>query len=453
MRDLFLVGFLFVAIYYSFKRPYIGVAAWAFIALMAPAEWAWGFSQNFRLNLSIVLVTALSYLFVMKRKSFPMTAITFWAILFGFWTLLSTAFNVQIDRADVLEDAIEFVKVLALFVFMVLIFRKRIHIDTFIWAIVLALSSYAAMEAVKFILSAGGHRIVGRAGKIADRNELAVAINMCIPLVIYLAQVTRHRWLRLGLWGLLVLNVVSIVGTYSRGGFIGLCVLGIAFWLKSKHKLALALVVVLALPALYQSAPAEWKERQSTIATAVETDGSFIGRLWAWKISTLIAMDNPLTGGGFRSVTDAQLWNYYAPLTPDFGPVYTRPIPEETRAKAAHNIYFQVLGDHGFVGLFTYLFMLLAALLSTMKNARLGKQHGVEWYYRLSNALTLSMVGYGFTGLNVSLAYFDLLYGIVGTVAVMTMLRRSFLPDLGEERNPLRHRQMTGNGELIGERA
>jgi probable O-glycosylation ligase (exosortase A-associated) len=381
-----------------------------------------------------------------------MTGITAWVLLFGFWTLLSTAFHIRSDSGEVLRDAEEFFKVLLLFVFMVLIFRKRLHIDTLIWAIVLALSSYAAMEAVKFILSGGGYRIVGKAGRLIDRNDLAVAINMCIPLVIYLIQITRHKWLRLGLWGLLMLNIVSIVGTYSRGGFIGLCVLGIAFWLKSNHKMALTLLVILALPVLYQSAPDDWKARQSTVSTAAESDGSFIGRLWAWKISTMIALDNPVTGGGFRSVTDRSVWNYYAPRTPEFGPVYTRPIPEGLRPKAAHNIYFQVLGDHGFVGLFFFGMMLLTALFNTMKNARLGKQYGVDWFRYLSNALSLSLVGYGITGLNVSLAYFDLLYAVIGTVAVMTMLRWSFLPSTEKEASQFGYRQVRSNGELVSER-
>lgn len=292
-----MVGFLLVATYFTFRRPYVGVAAWIWIALIAPANWAWGFSQSFRLNLSIVLITFLSYLFVMKRKSLPMTAITVWVMLFGFWTLVSTTFNIRSNSMELQSDLEEFIKVVMLFFFMILIFRKRLHVDTLIWAIVLALSSYAAMEAVKFILSGGSYRIVGRAGRLEDRNDLAVAINMCMPFIIYLIHVTRHKWLRMGLWGLLMLNIVSIVGTYSRGGFIGLCVLGIAFWFKSNHKLALTLLVILALPVLYQNAPEDWKARQSSVTTAVDRDSSFIGRLWAWKISTMIALDNPVTGG------------------------------------------------------------------------------------------------------------------------------------------------------------
>jgi hypothetical protein len=41
--------------------------------------------------------------------------------------------------------------------------------------------------------------------------------------------------------------------------------------------------------------------------------------------------------------------------------------------------------------------------------------------------LTLSLVGYGITGANVSRAYFDLLYAVLGVVAVMTLRRDELL--------------------------
>ena len=431
MRDFLLVGFLFVAIHYAFRRPYIGVAAWAWIALMAPANWAFGFSNSFRMNLTIVVVTVLSYLFVMKNKDFRINSLSVWVLLFGFWTLISTIFNLNSSPSWVWGYWNQFLKILLLYIFITLIITKRLHIDTLIWTIVLAISAYAAMEAVKFVLSGGGHMIKGRAGIIGDRNDFAVAVNMCIPLVIYLAQTTRHRILRLGLWGLLVLNILSIVGTGSRGGFIGLAVLAVAFWLRSGHKVVWLLAALMLVPVLYERAPEDWRDRQATIATAAREDSSFIGRLWAWKISTMIALDYPLTGGGFGAVLEPRLWNYYAPMTPDYPPLETPRIPEWQAPKAAHNIYFQVLGDHGFVGLAIFLGILLSALLNVMKNSREAKVVGSIWYYKLSGALTLSLIGYIVTGANVSLAYFDGIYAIFGMVAVITMRRDSLCATKG----------------------
>ncbi len=275
------------------------------------------------------------------------------------------------------------------------------------------------MEGTKFLLSFGGHEVIGRAGILIDRNDLAVAINMCIPLIFFLIYVTYNRKIKLGLLALAALNVIAVIGTYSRGGFVGLCIIGFAAWLASRYKLLIAIVVVLAAPVAYQFTPESWRERQSTVKTATTEDGSFIGRLWAWKISTLIATNDPLTGGGYRAVTDPVLWRYYAPYTPLYGPVDTPPIPTDLIPKAAHNIYFQVLGDHGFTGLILFLLILAKSFFDNLRNIRKARKVGELWLVKLCSALNIGIIGYGVTGLNVSLAYFDLSYAFFALVVVI----------------------------------
>jgi len=420
MRDLLLVLFLFVAIYYSFKKPYIGVAVWIWIALMAPAKWAFGFSHSFRLNLTIVVIVALSFVFSKNKEKMQWTKLHFLVFLFLFWMLISTIFNIRIDSDYAWFKFTEFTKVIALFFFITLTVRSKKSIDTLVWAIVLSISAYAAMEATKFILSGGSYRIVGKSGIIADRNDLAVAINMCLPLIFYLWSVTKHQTLKLGLLVIGGLNVLAIIGTYSRGGFIGLSILAFAMWLKSNRKFLIFMAAIILLPSIYAVAPTEWKERQATVETASTTDGSFIGRLWAWKIATLIAIDNPLTGGGFKATADPLLWHLYAPDTPNFGFIETPPIPQSLTPKAAHNIYFQVLGGSGFVGLFIFLSMLFISYFYCNKNIKRARENKKKWLETLSKSIALALIGYGITGLNVSLAYFELLYALIALVAVLS---------------------------------
>lgn len=422
MRDILLVAFFFMAIYYSFKKPYIGVSAWIWIALTAPTKWAFGFSTSLRMNFTIVLVTLMSYLIVFKDKKFTIGSIGFFIILFLLQCFISTSAQNTINSEDVTADYIEHVKTALLFIFTALILRTKHQLITFIWCIVLSISSYAGMEAMKFILSGGGHEIVGRAGIIADRNDLAVAINMCLPLIFFLIYVTKHSLLKKGLWLLAILNIVAVVGTYSRGGFIGLSIIAIAAWLKSDKKIIWAVLAFTCLPFLYSQAPEEWRDRQSTVSTAATEDSSFIGRLWAWKISTLIAFDDPLTGGGYKAVTDPILWNYYAPFTPVFGPIETPVIDAGQSPKAAHNIYFQVLGDHGFIGLIIFIIILTKCYSTNRKNQARANRMGLLWLENFCSALNVSIIGYCITGMNVSLAYFDLIYAVFGLVVVCNII-------------------------------
>lgn len=420
MRDILVVAFFFFIVYHSFKRPYVGVCAWVWIALAAPTAYAFGFSTNLRLNLTIVIVTFLSYIFAYKNKKFSIGGIGVLLFLFIIQCFISTMAQDTIDGSKVFYYFTEHLKVALLFLFIVLIIRSKPEIIALIWCFILSVSSYAAMEGTKFLLSLGSHEIIGRAGVIVDRNDLAVAINMCIPLIFFLIFVTDNRKIKLGLLALAMLNIVAVVGTYSRGGFVGLCIIGIAAWLGSRHKILLALMVILAAPIAYQFTPESWRERQSTVSTATTEDGSFIGRLWAWKISSLIASNDPLTGGGYRAVTDPVLWGYHAPFTPLFGPVETPPIPPDLIPKAAHNIYFQVLGDHGYTGLLLFLWILAKAFFDNLRNIKKASALDELWLAKLCSALNIGIIGYVITGLNVSLAYFDLSYAFLALVVVIS---------------------------------
>jgi len=420
MRDIFIILFFLVTVYYCFKKPYIGVAAWIWIAFMIPTSWAFGFSQHLRLNLSIVLLLVVSYVVYRDKPKYNFTNIHFWVFLFCFWMLISTIFNNRLFSEYAWDKYLEFIKVIMLFLFITLTVHNKKSINTIIWAIVLSVSAYAAMEATKFLLSFGGHKIIGLPGILADRNDLAVAINMCLPLILYLRSESQHKMLKLGLLILAGLNVVAIVGTYSRGGFVGLAVLCIAMWLKSDKKFLYVILAIISMPMLYSVTPDTWKDRQATVETATQDDHSLMGRFWAWKIATLIAIDNPITGGGWKATTDIVLWNTYAPFTPDFGPIATTPIPPMETPKAAHNIYFQVLGSAGFVGLFIFLTMLLKGYLTSLKCARVTGDKSQLWKTNLSKAISLSLVAYGITGLNVSLAYFDLIYALLAVLAVLS---------------------------------
>ena len=74
------------------------------------------------------------------------------------------------------------------------------------------------------VLSTGGAgEVVGPANtSIADRNQLAVVMLMTIPLANYLRLTSANRVVRAGLVLVMLLNAVAVLGTFSRGGLIGL---------------------------------------------------------------------------------------------------------------------------------------------------------------------------------------------------------------------------------------
>ena len=94
--------------------------------------------------------------------------------------------------------------------------------------------------------------------------------------------------------------------------------------------------------------------------------------------------------------------------------------PNPQAIHAAHSIYFQVLGEHGFIGLFLFIGMWLSVWRTgswLIRNG--GKVPDTLWCKNLGAMCQVSLVGYAVGGAFLSLAYFDLPYNIL-VVAVLT---------------------------------
>jgi probable O-glycosylation ligase (exosortase A-associated) len=161
-------------------------------------------------------------------------------------------------------------------------------------------------------------------------------------------------------------------------------------------------------------APQKWTERMSTIPDAAKTDASAKGRLTAWELAIDIALDSP-TGGGFQTWTPAVYENYG---------LYTT-------ALVAHSIYFQMLGEHGVVGLALFLLLLFCCLRSCWRlGARYRRHPEASWIAAYADMVFISLLAFMSSGAFASRAYFDLFYQLVATVIILKYLATR--QDLGQ---------------------
>ena len=84
---------------------------------------------------------------------------------------------------------------------------------------------------------------------------------------------------------------------------------------------------------------------------------------------------------------------------------------------AAHSIYFQILGNHGFVGLILFAFL----WMSTYYYAGWLRKNAVEypqarWAADLGAMVQVGLVAFAVGGAFLSLAYFDLTYNMMAMV-------------------------------------
>ncbi len=422
MRDLFFLAVLPVMLYVMVQRPFIAVGMSLWTALFFPNAWLWGIAATLRYNLLFMGAAVIGYVALRDKPRVRLGMLGTLVLLFFAWTTLSS--SMMISQPEVgWEIWSRFGKVVLLFLFILLVLDKQLHIDFVLWCVVLSVGFYAGLEALKVIATGGGHLVAGLPGHaLGDRNELALAFVMTLPICSYL----RHQYgprsvtVRFGLAILMVLILVAVVGTHSRGGFIALLGLVGYMFFKSRRKLLLALLLLAFAGVLASIAPEAWTTRMQTLGAAGD-DASFLGRLVAWKLSFLLAMERPWFGGGFKALEYFPVWEALSrdlAMYPWFSTGSA--VPDPKLAHAAHSMLFQVLGEHGFVGLGLYLAVLVRAFIGARRVGKLAARvPEAGWIFQLATMLQLCLWAFLLGGAALNVAYFELTFALFGMVIVL----------------------------------
>ena len=397
MRDLLITMIVIGALPYILKRPYVGVLMWVWISVMNPHRLAWGFAYNFPFALIIAITTLLGIVITKDRKHFPLTSATICLLLFSLWMNTASLFAINFDQ--IYREWSTVMKILLMTLVSLTILHTRQHIRWLIWALVISIGFYGLKGGFFTLLGGGENRVWGPEGSfIEENNSLALATLMIIPLMRYLQITEPNAWIRRALMLAMLICTISALGSYSRGALIAFAASSMFLWVKSPRKLPLGIAMVIALPLLIAFMTAKWEARMNTIGT-YQQDDSAMGRINAWHMAWNLALDRPLVGGGFE-IYDPGVFALYAPNPLD--------------VHAAHSIYFQILGEHGFPGLLFFLGMgFFTWRDGSWIIAKTRNRPDLNWANVLAKMLHVSQVAYATGGAFLSLAYFDLPYYVL----------------------------------------
>lgn len=202
------------------------------------------------------------------------------------------------------------------------------------WIVV---SSYLAV----YGLTHGGS---GPGGHIGDENDLALALDMVIPIAFAFMWSARSVWARTASAVAVVLMVGTVGVTFSRGGFLGLAaVLPYCFFVMTRRKALAAVFVTLAVLALV-AAPQTYRDRLATIVGEAEGTEHGTGELRRefWALARKMFYANPVVGVGL----DNFRWN-----VDDYQSAEERDrIGRSYAGNVAHSVYFTVLAELGACG-------------------------------------------------------------------------------------------------------
>lgn len=395
MRDIFVTLVVFGSLPLILWRPFYGIIMWTWLGYMNPHRMAWGFSTTMPFAMMVAVTTLVALLVSKESKKIPWTRETVLLLVFVLWMCLTTAFAFSPAIAAEQLDKVLKIQIMTFVTLILLTQRERIH--AIVWTVALSLGFYGIKGGIFTLLTAGAFRVQGPPGTfIAGNNELGLALLMTIPLMRYLQIEESRHWLKLGLTGAMVLTLIAAVGTQSRGALVGLAVMGSMFIWKSPKRLSIMLLAAVAVPLVLGFMPETWWDRMGTINT-YEEDASAMGRIEAWTFATQIAMSN-FMGGGFEALTVSGM-------------------------RDVHSVYFEVLSEHGFFGLFLFLALLAFTWLSAgwiIRNAR--KHAELKWAESLARMLQVSGLAYCVTGAFLGMAYFDFIYLLMAVIVATRRL-------------------------------
>jgi len=274
-----------------------------------------------------------------------------------------------------------------------------------VFTVPLAATALQNFAAGTFVNESGlvAGRIAGyETGLTHNPNDLALMLNLLLPMAIALFLTARRPTTRILGGAVIGLNAVAVVVTFSRAGFLGLATILLLFVAKqafrprgSRTGVVLAvLLVIVAVPLL----PSSYVNRMATI-TDVEADptGSSQARLRDTIAAVEFVARHPLVGAGLGM--DILALN-------------------ETRGeywKQVHNVYLQYAVDLGLPGLVLFL-ALMTLTFTAVRQARTGAEGvpGGAAHRLLVDAIGVSLIVFALEGLFHPVAYNFYFYYVAG---------------------------------------
>jgi O-antigen ligase len=250
---------------------------------------------------------------------------------------------------------------------------------------------------------------VGGSGLAGNPNDLALMLNLLMPIAGALYMIERRWWLR-GLAGAsMLLSMAAVIATFSRAGFITLAAIAAMALLAMVRRGAVvtALMVVFLGAAAFLALPGEYFTRLSTI-TNIEADptGSAQGRWEDYFLSLEYVQRHPVVGAGLGQ--DLLALN-------------------ATRGRdtwrSVHNAFLQSAVDLGIPGAALLIALLGCSFANTRRRRRAARR--VEAIETLAYGVRVSLVAFTIAAFFHPIAYQFYFFCLAGLAVALVHARRT----------------------------
>ncbi len=414
MRDLFVVMVITGLLPACFRRPYVGLLVFSWLAYMRVQDLSWGTVRNMRWSFYVAMLTFAGFManpkgmkpFLPDLRCFLMIFLVVLVIL-GVWD--SEPGLPGVDKAQK-GRTFEFAKIIGIALFTTAVLTSKEHLRVLVWVIALSFAFYGVKSGIWGIMTFGRTPIkTGPGGMLADNNDYALALVMSIPMLFHLGLTEKNETLRKVFHYSIPLTIITIALTHSRGGMlslVGAC--GVLIW-RSKNRVAGFTAAGLFGLTILLFGPTNLKSRLSTLQN-VEEDSSAKARFRSWAAASRMAVGNPVLGVGLNKFR--QSYMTYQP----------NPTAQERRGEnifVAHNSYLQIWAETGSISLLIYLYLIYRSFRTCWKMRKLAKKrYYSSWIINYATMFEASLAAFCIGSTFLNRAHFDLVYHFFAIVIV-----------------------------------
>ena len=400
------------------------LVAFTAILLLSPQAW---FPVLGRLRIAFVAAGLAMFAHLLDRmvrrdSAPPFSREIGLALLLVVWAAMTVPVSYWITGSvEVLTN--QYIKAVVFFWLLAVLTTSPSRLHAIGWTLVLCAIPLAATGIGNYLSGerlttgvAGFTRIygyMGGSGLAANPNDLALMLNLIIPIAAAMMIATRRLIFRAVAAAAMLISIAGVIVTFSRAGFLTLAatavmLMAVLIRRRSAGAASLLLAVALVAPVLI---PEGYFERLSTI-TNIESDqtGSAQGRWEDVVMATGIVLRNPIVGAGIGN--DMLALNEYR--------------GRET-FRSVHNAYLQYAVDLGLPGLLLFAWLHILCFRSARRVERLAREHeSLRSLGPLAAGVQVSLVAFFVAAMFHPIAYQFYFFTIGGlAVALMNTARRA----------------------------
>ncbi|MCP4266705.1 MAG: hypothetical protein GY777_14235 [Candidatus Brocadiaceae bacterium] len=253
----------------------------------------------------------------------------------------------------------------------------------------------------------------GSGNYFLDENDISLFANIWIPFCFFLFLQERGMGKKVFYAAGMLIGLVSVVLSFSRGGFVGLVCVVVVMWFFSTRKMLSLLIICMLGIGVYVYSGEKYLAEMSTVTDTEESTAN--ERLMSWRAGWDMFLAHPLGVGGFNFPIHFQDYQ-------------SEGFKKEMWGRQAHSLWFTLIPEVGIFGIMIYFILIYYNLkdLFLLKKIKAGNDPNMRFLHSLSLAFLASLAGFFASASFISVLYYAHYWYMTALIVVVVRVSKNY---------------------------